>query len=125
MKQKNIMFALMNLIAAAEGRSPLGVLDLIQRRLLVFIASQIEAGRDICITDILTHGEFGVPVTASKRLRDLEAQGWVTITRDPANHRRRLIALTPKALSGFGAVSQHLTEALPEVIAAPVPRRPV
>lgn len=69
------------------------------------------------------HGDFGVPVTASKRLRDLEAQGWVTITRDPENHRRRLIDLTSQAWAGFNTVSCELTEALPHILAPSEPDR--
>lgn len=115
------MIVLMNLIPAAEGRLPLGHLELMQRSSLAFIASQHDAGRDICLTDVLVRGAFGVPVTASKRLRDLEAQGCVTLTRDPANHRRRLIALTPKALSGLGMASEYLVDTLPDVMAAPEP----
>jgi hypothetical protein len=107
----------MNLIAAAEGRSVLAELDGDLRRMLTFIAGELDADKQVCITDVLQRGEFGVPMTASKRLRELEAQGWVIIVQDPSNHRRRLLGLTTKSRAAFRQVSRHVTRRLPEIAA--------
>lgn len=118
MPNPNIVFSLLNLIAAAEGRSPLVELEPDLRRILVFIANEIDRGQHLCITDILSHGDFGVAVTASKRLRELESRGWVAIYQDPTNHRRRLIGLTPRARSSFGMLAREVSEALPDLLPA-------
>ena len=110
-----LLFALRNIIAAAEGGSPLGALPPEHRAILTFIAARIAEGARPCLGDVANHGEFGVPVTASKRLRDLEAAGWIRIVQDPGNHRRRLIELTPKSLGAYNQVSRNVALSLPAV----------
>ena len=117
MGQQNILFSILNLIAAAEGRSTLSELGSDHRRMLTFIAAELDADRQVCIGDVLNHGAFGVPITASKRLRELEGQGWVTICQDPANHRRRLLGLTAKSRVAFSQVTRQIGQQLPEVAA--------
>lgn len=124
MKGGNVLLSLMNVITAAEGRSWLKDIPVESRRILTFIATELHAEREICIGDILGHGDFGAPVTASRRLRDLEAAGWITITQDPGNHRRRLLGLTPKAKLSFDylayEVAQDLRRAQEALAAKPV-----
>lgn len=48
----------------------------------------------------------------SRALRPLEAQGYVTITVDPAHRRRRLVALTPMGQETFLAEGKPLEEEL-------------
>ena len=110
-----LLFALRNIIAAAEGGSPLGALPSEHRAILTFLAARTAEGTSPCLGDVANHGEFGVPVTASKRLRDLESAGWIRIVQDPTNHRRRLIELTPKSLGAYNQVSRTLAGRLPAV----------
>ncbi|MCX4679058.1 MarR family transcriptional regulator [Streptomyces sp. NBC_01433] len=48
----------------------------------------------------------------SRALRPLEAQGYVTITVDPAHRRRRLVTLTPMGQDTFLAEGKPLEEEL-------------
>lgn len=109
---RNLLLSLVNIIAAAEGRSWLMKVPVEPRRMLVFIAAELHAGRQVCIGDILSHGGFGAPTTASKRLRELEAGGWVEIRQDPGNHRRRLVGLTPISKEVFEFASLKLVQEL-------------
>jgi hypothetical protein len=116
MQLSSLLFTLHAIIAAAEGRSPLGDLSLEHRRLLTFVAAQLQKGASPCLSDVTGNSEFGAPLTVSKRLRDLEAWGWVEIEQDPCNHRRRLLQLTNQAVTGLTAVTNSLRADLAPVI---------
>ena len=118
MSVRSLLFSIQNILAAAEGSSPLGPLSREPRRILTYVAAQVADGAEICIGDVTGCEDLGAPLTVSRRLRDLEAGRWIEIVGDPQNHRRRLIKLTDLAQSTLDEVALHVERDLNKVLSA-------
>ncbi len=57
------------------------------------------------------------PITVSRLLDRMEAQGWVTREHDPADRRVRLVLPTPKALQAFDHIKSIGDEVYGEALA--------
>ena len=100
---------------AGAGHS-LGNLPREHRRILTYVARRVAEGDEICIGDVTAFRDFGAPLTISRRLRDLETQGWIQISDDRQNHRRRLIGLTATACSAMDAAGEKAARDLSTVM---------
>ena len=73
MELKKTLFALHNIIAAAEGRSQLKELTPEERRVLVAIGGVIASGTPVHISDVVRNRDLGAPMTVAKRLRPVKS----------------------------------------------------
>lgn len=56
------------------------------------------------------------PITVSRQLDKMEAQGWVTRAPDPADRRIRRVLPTDKALAAFAHVKSHADQVYAEAL---------
>ncbi|BBK38599.1 hypothetical protein STAQ_36770 [Allostella sp. ATCC 35155] len=108
MELKKTLFALHNIIAAAEGRSQLKELTPDERRVLVAIGGVIAGGTPVHISDVVRNRELGAPMTVAKRLRHLERHDWVEIRYAEGSRVRKEVRLTEKAQRNLNLVSWSL-----------------
>jgi DNA-binding MarR family transcriptional regulator len=113
---RSLLLTLQNIITAAEDRSRLGQLSHEDRRLLAFVAGRFVRGQQTCLGDVIATDEHGSQKTITKRLRDLEADGWLRVERDPTNYRKRRIRLTTAANEGLEEASRMLERQIPLLI---------
>ncbi len=65
-------------------------------------------GRTCCVTDL--HNETDIPIpTVSRSVAHLQSEGWLSEKRDPADGRKRMISLSPRALE---QTSREIREAV-------------
>ncbi|MFM7085219.1 MAG: hypothetical protein ACKOW3_09520 [Hyphomicrobium sp.] len=110
-----LILGFLKLLEMAEVDTGLAKLETEVRHLLYYIAHLHTEGRKICIGDVLACGHLCAPLTASKRLRHLESDGWVAIKQDPTNHRRRFVSLTPKSVKSLKSASAKLEKKIPKI----------
>lgn len=110
-----LILALQKVLEHSEIESGLHKLETGVRHLLYYISHLHFEGRKICIGDVLACAGLCAPLTASKRLRELENQGWVAIKKDPTNHRRRFVSLTPKTLKSLKTASIKVEKKLQKI----------
>ena len=109
MTLKHTLFALTNILDAAEGRSSLGAMDPESRAILKFLGASNEAGQEVCIKDVTRNPQLhGSPVTLVKRIQGLCEGGWLEQGTSPVHHRRVTLTLSPKARRELDAVSTQL-----------------
>lgn len=116
MSVRSLLFSLQNIIAAAEGSSSLSTLSKEHRRILTYVAARTTEGTEVCIGDVTCSAGLGAPMTVGRRLRDLEAEGWIGIVGDPQNHRRRLVVLTARAGETLDEVAERVERGLSMVL---------
>lgn len=107
-----LILALQKILELTEIETGLHTLETGVRHLLYYIAHLHLEGRQVCIGDVLACGKLCAPLTASKRLRELENKGWVAIKKDPTNHRRRFVVLTQKTHKSLKKASDRLEKKL-------------
>ncbi len=109
MELNNTLFALSNILDAAEGRSRLGGMDPESRAILKFVGASTSAGQEVCMKDVtgnpLLHGS---PVTLVKRIQSLCEAGWLVQGTSAIHHRRVTLNLSPKARRELNAVSSRI-----------------
>ena len=117
MTLKNTLFALTNILDAAEGRSGLGTLDPESRAILKFVGASTGAGQEVCIKDITRNPQLHAsPVTLVKRIQGLCEGGWLVQGSSQVHHRRVTLSLSPKARRELNAVSAQLESELAQLL---------
>lgn len=111
-----LLLSLQKIVEISEMETGLLSLETGVRHLLYYIAQLHYDGQKICIGDVLSCGKLCAPLTASKRLRELENEGWVVIKQDPKNHRRRFVSLTSKAKGSLNKASVKLKTKLSKIV---------
>lgn len=113
MQLKNTLFALNNILNAAEGAAEFGSLDAESRAILKFVGYSTSRGEEVCVTDITQNPSLGgSPVTLMKRLRVLKETGWLEMHRSDIHHRRLRLELSLKAKQDLNKVSAALEKSL-------------
>lgn len=113
MQLKNTLFALHNILNAAEGSTAFGGLDSESRAILKFIGQNTADGQEVCVTDITQNPALGgSPVTLMKRLRVLKDNGWVEMHSSELHHRRIRLELSLKAKQDLNKVSSAIEKSL-------------
>lgn len=114
MQLKNTLFALNNILSAAEGSVDFGALDSESRAILKFVGYNTSRGQEVCVTDITQNPALGgSPVTLMKRLRLLRETGWLEMYNSNLHHRRIRLELSLKAKQDLNKVSTALEKSLP------------
>lgn len=109
MNLKNTLFALSNILDAAEGSSRLMTLDLESRVILRFVGMRTHAGQEVCIKDITSHLQsYGSAVTLVKRIQGLCQSGWLVQGGSALHHRRVTLRLSAKAQREFNTMSTRI-----------------
>jgi hypothetical protein len=116
MPLRSLLLSLHSILTAAEGGSSLGSLPREHRRILTYVARRVAEGDEICIGDVTACRDLGASLTISRRLGDLETQGWIQISDDRQNHRRRLIGLIATACSAMDAAGEKAARDLSTVV---------
>ncbi len=109
MEFRSTLFALQNIIEAAILDSPLSGIGPSTRAVLLEIGRLVSGGRIPNIGDLVNNRDLGSPVTVLKRLRELEATGWIMILRSSTEHRVKEIYLSDDARRSFEVVG-HTVE---------------
>lgn len=113
MELKNTLFALSNILDAAEGQSALAALDLESKAILKFVGANTHSGQEVCIKDITQNSALpGSPVTQMKRIQRLCQSGWLEQGSSDQHHRRITLNLSLKATRELNAVSALLESQL-------------
>jgi hypothetical protein len=113
MQLKNTLFALNNILSAAEGSAEFGSLDAESRAILKFIGYNTSRGEEVCVTDITQNPALGgSPVTLMKRLRSLKDGGWLEMHSSSIHHRRIRLELSIRAKQDLNRVSAALEKSL-------------
>ena len=109
MELKNTLFALSNILDAAEGQSGLASLDLESKTILKFVGANTRNGQEICVKDITQNSALpGSPVTQMKRIQQLCREGWLVQGSSRLHHRRISLLLSPRATQELNAISEVL-----------------
>ena len=117
MSLKNTLFALSNILDAAEGRSRLGAMDPESRAILKFVGASTEAGQEVCIKDITGNPQLhGSPITLVKRIQSLTESGWLVQGTSDLHHRRVTLSLSAKARRELNAVSSRIESELAQFL---------
>ena len=112
MEFRTTLFALQNMIEAAIMDSPLKGVGPSTRMVLLEVGRIIAGGKTPNIGDIVTNRNLGSPVTVLKRLRELEALGWIKIVRSSTEHRTKEIHLSDDAQRNFEAVAYSVEQSI-------------
>lgn len=113
MQLKNTLFALNNILNAAEGSVEFGTLDAESRAILKFVGYSSSRGEEVCVTDITQNPALGgSPVTLMKRLRWLKDHDWLEMHKSDIHHRRIRLELSAKAKQDLNKVSAALEKSL-------------
>lgn len=109
MNLKNTLFALSNILDAAESQSRLGGMDPESRAILKFVGASTDAGLEVCIKDVshnpLLHAS---PVTLVKRIQSLCESGWLLQGVSDVHHRRVTLQLSAMARTEINSVSTRI-----------------
>lgn len=117
MNLKNTLFALSNILDAAEGSSRLTALDLESRAILRLVGTSTSAGHEVCIKDITTKLQpYGSAVTLVKRIQGLCHSGWLVQGTSQLHHRRVTLRLSAKAQREFNAMSAQIEAELAQFV---------
>jgi hypothetical protein len=109
MELKNTLFALSNILDAAEGQSGLASLDQESKAILKFVGANTRNGQEVCVKDITQNSALpGSPVTQMKRIQLLYREGWLVQGPSDQHHRRISLQLSPKATQELNAISEVL-----------------
>lgn len=109
MELKNTLFALSNILDAAEGQSCLALLDLESKAILKFVGANTRNGEEVCMKDITqNHALPGSPVTQMRRIQQLCKQGWLEQGTSLIHHRRITLRLSLKAMRELNAISDRI-----------------
>lgn len=112
----NTIYALMNLLDAAESHSGLAALDEVSKAILRALFERQAAGALTCITDVSSQcGIDAAPATLLRRLRSLQDTGWLSVVPSAQHHRRQEVLLTPMALREIARASDHAEKALAKI----------
>jgi hypothetical protein len=107
MELKNTLFALSNILDAAEGQSGLAALDLESKAILKFVGANTRNGNEVCVKDITQNSALpGSPVTQMKRIQRLCQQGWLQQGASDVHHRRITLQLSTKATQELNTISE-------------------
>lgn len=113
MELKNTLFALSNILDAAEAQSGLAALDQESKAILKFVGANTRNGLELCIKDITQNSALpGSPVTQMKRIQRLCKDGWLQQGTSEQHHRRITLNLSPRAIRELNAVSHQLEKQL-------------
>jgi DNA-binding MarR family transcriptional regulator len=95
-------------IAAAEEKHGLDVLDLSSREILNHIANANLLKQKIMVSDIKNKERFGTHPTIINKLNKLAKGGWIERYKDETDKRVVLLRVTPKARTVFKRLSNAL-----------------
>lgn len=112
MELRSTLFALKNIIEAAIMDSPISSMGPGSRAVLLEIGRLIAEGRRPNIGDVVNNRDLGSPVTVLKRVRELEASGWIMILRSATEHRTKEIHLSDQARNSFDAVGRTVERSM-------------
>lgn len=115
------LFALHSIIDSAIATTQISSLGPSTRAVLLQIGRLSASGRTPCIGDIVDNRDLGSPVTNLKRLRELEAAGWIKMVRSPHEHRAKEIHLCDPAIRCFDTISQDVQSAIFKGISSVAP----
>jgi DNA-binding MarR family transcriptional regulator len=117
MSLKTTLFALSNILDAAENRSGLGDMDPESRAILKYVGACTGAGQEVCIKDITHNPQMhSSAVTLVKRIQSLCEAGWLVQGTSAVHHRRVTLSLTPKARRELNAVSSCIEAELSQLL---------
>lgn len=117
MQLKNTLFALSNILDAAEGESEFGQLDRESRAVLKFVGANEASGTEVCVKDITQNPALpGSPVTLMKRIHMLQETGWLVTGTSELHHRRVRLRLSAKSLRELNNTSTRLEQSLKSVL---------
>ena len=112
MELRSTLFALKNIIEAAIMDSPISSIGPSSRAVLLEIGRLIAEGRTPNIGDLVNNRDLGSPVTVLKRLRELEASGWIMVLRSATEHRTKEIHLSDHARDSFEMVGRMVERSM-------------
>ena len=88
-------------VSEIETRMGYSVLSLLSRRMLEWIAVRAQSDPQIFIQTVIMHCPVGSPATLHKCLAELEEKGFLILTVDVLDRRRKIVTLSPKARKMF------------------------
>lgn len=101
----------MAILAEAEKQVGYGKVDALSQRLLEWIYVRSGAD-DLFIQTIVMTSEVASPATIYKSLAVLEREGFISLTVDPNDQRRRIVRPTDQAHTLFAQLSKELRAGL-------------
>lgn len=117
MKKPLTLFALTNIMDAAEGQSGLARLDQVSRSVLKFVEARAVDGYEVCVTDITSNPSLSAsPVTLFSRIKGLCEGGWLLQSSSTHHHRRIALRLSAKARRELQAVTARVESELVAVL---------
>jgi hypothetical protein len=110
------IYALMNLLDAAESHTGLAALDEVSKAVVRALFERQSIGMATCITDVSSQcGIDAAPATLLRRMRLLQDTGWLSVVPSEQHHRRQEVLLTSMALREIARASEHAEKALAKI----------
>jgi len=102
----------LNCLDALDRMNPGKELDSTEEQLLNQIASAASQGRMLLVGDLISLGELGSQATLHGRIKNLVVMGYVKLSEDKADGRKKIVTPTAKALKHYEQLSQCVEKAL-------------
>lgn len=105
-----VVFKAKATMRTVEASAGAGALDSLSLQILDHVGDAQVKGETLIVGDIIENEVFGSPATAHGRLKRLAKQGWLKITDDPVDGRRKILKLSDKALRMYNKMSVALAK---------------
>lgn len=109
-RKPDVYLRFLQLAEALRGLPGLPSLDPLEERMLTFIAATNQAGKHLCVRELMSHHELGAPATIHSRLKSMRLKGWILLA-DTEDARRKRIDLTAEAMQHFQRLSRAMLAA--------------
>ena len=108
----NSYIRFLNLIDAIAGLDANKKLDATEEQLLDAVMLAYSQGREILVGDLIHLSKIGSQATLHGRVKNLVTMGYVKLTTDKMDGRKKKAAPTKLAMKHYDSLSKLLTKAL-------------
>lgn len=102
----------LNYLDSLDRINPGKKLDSIEEQLLNHITLATSQGKDLLVGDLICLSELGSQATLHGRIKSLVAMGYVKLSEDRSDGRRKFVTPTAKAAKHYEYLSACLEKAL-------------
>ena len=102
----------LNCLDALDRMNPGKKLDSTEEQLLNHVSLSATQGKEVLVGDLIHLSHFGSQATLHGRLKNLVAMGYVRLTEDKADGRKKFVTPTAKALKHYEHLSACIEKAL-------------
>ncbi len=111
MKTTNLAYIRFLNYLDAIGRTDSKALNAAEEQLLNYIAIEDSKGEQLLVGDLIRLSQYGSQATLHGRLKSLAAMGYIKLTEDKKDGRKKLVAPTAKAMKYYEKLSAYLEKA--------------